>query len=565
MKIVKGAFFFLFILLAACGHRDERQIPNRQGVTTNKAMVVSAHPLASRVGADIMKKGGNAVDAAIAVHFALAVVHPAAGNIGGGGFMVFRTNTGAYHSLDYREKAPALASRNMYLNELGEVDPEKSRLGYLAAGVPGSVDGMVEAHQKFGSRPWPELVAPAIRLARDGFTLTENEANGLNYNQENFEKYNMMAPEFLMKSEWQEGDTIYYHDLANTLERIGEFGRAGFYEGETARLIVREMERGDGLISYEDLINYQSVWRAPISFDYKAYKITSMAPPSSGGVAIRQLFQIVEPFPMRDWGPDHENAIHLMVEAEKLVYADRAKYLGDPDFVDVPVQQLTENNYLMERMSSIDFAKTTAADEIYAGTFLAESEETTHFSIVDPFGNAVSSTTTLNGGYGSKVVVAGAGFFLNNEMDDFSAKPGTPNMYGLVGGEANAIVPNKRMLSSMTPTIVEKDNELFMVVGTPGGSTIITSVFQTILNVIEFDMNMQGAVDFERFHHQWRPDFIQYEPGRFTDFASDALTRKGHDLRERSSIGRVDAILILDDGRLEGGADPRGDDAAVGF
>lgn len=565
MKIVKVTLLFLLIFFVACEHRDVRQISNRQGLIAEKAMVVSAHPLASQVGADIMKDGGNAIDAAIAVHFALAVVHPAAGNIGGGGFMVYRTAAGKYHTLDYREKAPATASRNMYLNEFGEADPEKSRLGYLAAGVPGSVDGMVAVHQKFGSKPWRELVAPAIILARDGFSLTENEANGLNYNQEYFEKYNTVTPDFLMNSEWQEGDTIYYHDLANTLERIAEYGRAGFYEGETARLIVEEMERGGGLISYEDLMNYQSVWRDPISFDYKEYNITSMGPPSSGGVAIMQLFQMVEPFPFKDWGPDHENTIHLMVEAEKLVYADRAKYLGDPDFVDVPVQQLTDKEYLKDRISSIDFEETTPAGEIYAGTLLTESEETTHFSVVDPFGNAVSSTTTLNGGYGSKVVVAGAGFFLNNEMDDFSAKPGAPNMYGLVGGEANAIAPSKRMLSSMTPTIVEKNGKLFMVVGTPGGSTIITSVFQSIINVVEFDMNMQGAVDFERFHHQWKPDFIQYEPGRLTEFTSKELRRKGHELKERASIGRVDAILVLKDGRLEGGADPRGDDIAVGF
>jgi gamma-glutamyltranspeptidase/glutathione hydrolase len=565
MKIFKGIAFLYLIILVACEHRDIREIPNRQGLIVEKAMVVSAHPLASKVGVEIMKDGGNAIDAAIAVHFALAVVYPAAGNIGGGGFLVYRSRDGASYTLDYREKAPAAASRDMYLDEFGEVNAEKSKLGHLAAGVPGSVDGMVEAHKKFGSRPWRELLAPAIRLARDGFVLTENEADGLNHNQKHFQNYNTITPEFLMNSSWQKGDTIYFLELANTLERMAEYGRAGFYEGETASMMVEEMRRGGGLITYKDLVDYQSVWRDPISFKYKEYKITSMGPPSSGGVAINQLFQMAELFPLKDWGPDHENTIHLIVEAEKRVYADRAKYLGDPDFIEIPVKNLTDKQYLTERLSNIDFAKTTPSEEIFAGTFQTESEETTHFSVIDQYGNAVSSTTTLNGGYGSKVVVAGAGFLLNNEMDDFSAKPGTPNMYGLVGGEANAIAPNKRMLSSMTPAIVEKNNQLFMVVGTPGGSTIITSVFQTIINVIEFDMNMQGAVDFQRFHHQWEPDYIQFEEGRFTDFATNQLRGKGHDFIERSSIGRVDAILVLEGGKLEGGADPRGDDAANGF
>jgi gamma-glutamyltranspeptidase/glutathione hydrolase len=540
-------------------------LPNQQGVIAEKAMVVSAHPLASQVGVDIMQKGGNAVDAAIAVHFALAVVYPAAGNIGGGGFMVYRTHDGDYYSLDYREKAPLASSRNMYLNEFGEVDSEKSRYGYLASGVPGSVDGMVTMHERFGCLSWKELLEPSIRLAEEGFTLTEKEANALNNNQGNFEKYNMITPDFLIKEEWREGDKIYYRDLAKTLARISIQSRAGFYEGETARLIVEEMERGGGLITYEDLSSYQSVWRDPITFAYKNFIITSMGPPSSGGVAIHQLFKMIEPYPLNDWGPDHENTIHIITEAEKYVYADRAKYLGDPDFVEIPVGKLTNTRYLLDRIANTDFEKASTADEIYAGVFPEESEETTHFSVVDPLGNAVSSTTTLNGGFGSKVVVDGAGFLLNNEMDDFSAKPGFPNMYGLIGGEANAIAPNKRMLSSMTPTIVEKNGDLFMVVGTPGGSTIITSVFQTILNVIEFDMHMQAAVNFQRFHHQWKPDYIQVEPGRFMEYTTNALIKKGHEIKERNAIGRVDAILVLGDGKLEGGADPRGDDASIGF
>jgi gamma-glutamyltranspeptidase/glutathione hydrolase len=555
---------FLLLLFLACQSPEKRQIPNRQGLVAQQAIVVSAHPLASEAGMLVMKDGGNAIDAAVAVHFALAVVHPAAGNIGGGGFMVYREKSGAFYTLDYREKAPEAATRDMYLDSLGEAVPEMSRLGNLAAGVPGSVDGMVELHRKFGSKPWKDLLIPAIHLAREGFALTEKEAMGLNHNAGNFRKYNEILPQHLLRN-WQPGDTIYHLDLSNTLERIALNGRSGFYEGETARLIVAQMERGGGLITHNDLQNYHSVWRKPISFSYKNYQVTSMGPPSSGGLAILQLFKMIEPYPLREWGPDHERTIHLIVEAEKRVYADRAEYLGDSDFVEIPLAELSNDAYLKERMSTVDFRRTTPADEIFAGVFTHEHEQTTHFSIVDPYGNAASSTTTLNGGYGSKVVVPGAGFLLNNEMDDFSAKPGTPNMYGLVGGEANAIAPNKRMLSSMTPTIVEKDGSLFMVVGTPGGSTIITSVMQTIINVIEFDMHMQAAVDFPRFHHQWKPDYIQVEEGRIMDYTQRRLIRKGHSVKTRSSIGRVDAVLVREDGTLEGGADPRGDDAAAGF
>ena len=557
-------FTFLFIT-SSCRLDRQRENSNRQGILAEKAMVVSAHQLASQVGIDVLKNGGNAIDAAVAVHFALAVVYPGAGNIGGGGFLVYRTNKGEFYTLDYREKAPENATRDMYVNDSGEVDNEKSRLGHLATGVPGSVDGMVTAHGKFGNLSWEELIIPAIRLAEDGFLLTEKEASKLNNARERIEKFNTINPENLIRDSWQKGDMIYYNDLAKTLLNIAKNGRAGFYKGETANLIVKEMERGNGLITHIDLENYSSVWRNPIQFNYKEYQITSMGPPSSGGVAIAQLFSMIEQFPVKDWGIDDIQSIHAIVESEKLVFADRAKYLGDPDFVHIPIYKLIDSTYNIGRAAEISFNNTRLAENVTAGPIVQEHEETTHFSIIDQFGNAVASTTTLNGGFGNHVVVGGAGFFLNNEMDDFSAKPGSPNMYGLVGGEANAIVPAKRMLSSMTPTIVEKEGELFMVVGTPGGSTIITSVFQTILNVVDFGLNMQGAVDFPRFHHQWKPDYIQYENDRFVKQTFEELRVLGHSFEERSAIGRVDAILVLDDGTLEGAADPRGDDAAMGF
>lgn len=558
------AIFFI-LCITSCNTSPDEYFQNKQGIIAEQAMVVSAHPLASHVGLEILKNGGNAIDAAIGVHFALAVVYPGAGNIGGGGFIVYRTKTGEYYSLDYREKAPFLSSRDMYLDDSLKADNEKSRLGHLAAGVPGSVDGMATAHQRFGSMSWKELIQPSIELARNGFPLTEKEAKKLNRAQERFTKYNTVVPSNLIKESWKKGDTIYYSDLAKTLSNIAERGRAGFYEGETANFIVSEMRRGNGLISHEDLTNYRSIWRDPITFSYKNYSMTSMGPPSSGGVALAQLFSMAEQFPLKSWGINHTNTIHAITESEKMVYADRAAYLGDPDFVDVPIMDLTRKGYNQKRALNIDFNKALLPDELAAGNPENEHEETTHFSIIDSYGNAVSSTTTLNGGFGNHVVVGGAGFFLNNEMDDFSAKPGSPNMYGLIGGEANAIEPNKRMLSSMTPTIVEKKDRLFMVVGTPGGSTIITSVFQTILNVIEFDLHMQGAVNYPRFHHQWKPNFIFYERDRFEDALIIDLGKLGHEFNERPSIGRVDAILVLEDGTLEGGADPRGDDAAAGF
>ncbi|MDH5379861.1 MAG: gamma-glutamyltransferase [Cyclobacteriaceae bacterium] len=555
--------FIFFLVLTSCQQQESEN--NQKGVISDSAMVVSAHPLASQVGIEILKKGGNAIDAAIAVQFALAVTHPSAGNIGGGGFMVIRLADGQLNSLDFREAAPKASHRDMYLDETGEVIENLSTLGHLASGVPGTVDGMVNAHNKYGQLAWEEIVQPAVELALNGFTLTKKEASGLVSNQENFQTLNTQAPEFLLGN-WKEGDTIKYIDLGHALERIRDHKRAGFYEGKTADDIVAEMQRGNGIISYEDLQEYQSEWRKPLEDYYKGYKIISMPPPSSGGVALIQLLKIVEGFPIHKWGWNQKETIHVMVEAERRVYADRASYLGDPDFIKVPVKELTDEGYLTERMSNFNLTQATPSDSVSAGIFnLYESMETTHFSVVDKFGNAVAVTTTLNGGYGSKVVVSGSGFILNNEMDDFSIKPGYPNMFGLIGGEANAIQPQKRMLSSMTPTIIEKDRKLYMVVGTPGGATIITSVYQVILNVIEHKMTMHEAVNAKRFHSQWKPDIISIENSAIDSVTLEKLTEMGHTISTRGSIGRVDAILVLENNKLEGGADLRGDDTAIGY
>ena len=556
----------LILLLAICIGACTNQIKEKiTGQLAESVMVVSAHPLASKVGVDILKKGGNAVDAAIATQFALAVVHPVAGNIGGGGFMVLRMASDSSATLDYREKAPAAATPTMYIGETGELVEGLSTEGHLASGIPGTVAGLVEAHAKFSKLPWKDLVQPAIDLARNGFQLTKKEASGLNEIQKDLVRLNTVSPDFLLKEEWKEGDIIHWLDLANTLERIRDNGKAGFYEGKTADDLVAEMTRGKGIITHDDLKNYQAVWRKPVTGFYKGYKIISMPPPSSGGIALMQLLKSVEPFPITEWGWNSTKTIHLMTEAERRVYADRAAHLGDPDFFDVPVDMLMDSVYTASRMKTFDMNKATPSTSIKEGSLTGESDQTTHLSVVDKEGNAVSVTTTLNGGYGSQVIVDGSGFFMNNEMDDFSAKPGTPNMYGVIGGEANKILPHKRMLSSMTPTIVEKDGKLLMVVGTPGGSTIITSVFQTILNVLEHDMTMQEAVTAKRVHSQWFPDMIFNEIDALTNEDSLALVKLGHAFKARGGIGRVDAILIRKDGKLEGGADPRGDDTAEGY
>jgi gamma-glutamyltranspeptidase/glutathione hydrolase len=539
---------------------------NRKALEFKKGAVVSAHPEATAVGVAILKKGGNAVDVTVAVKFALAVVYPNAGNIGGGGFLIYRSAKGEINSMDFREKAPALASKDMYLDVNGNPISEKSKEGHLAAGVPGTVAGMVELHKKYGKLKWADLVEPAYQLATKGFKITKQQANELNRLKSKFQHFNPLGTVFVKnEGEWKEGDLLVQDELANTMRLIRDKGRAGFYEGEVADYIAAEMKRGGGLISKEDLKNYHAAWRTPIVGTYKGYKVITMPPTSSGGIALVQLLKSIENYPLAKWGHNADSTIQVMVEAERRVYADRAKHLGDPDFWKVPQEELLAPAYNVGRMANLNWNKATPSSEIQAGEFARkESEETTHFSVVDKDGNAVSLTTTINTSYGNYVVVKGAGFFLNNEMDDFSVKPGTPNYFGLVGYEANAIAPNKRMLSSMTPTILEKDGKLAMVVGTPGGSTIITSVFQTIINVIDFGMDMQEAVNARKFHHQWLPDRVDLEPNALTPEVQQKLEAKGYTFYKRNSIGRVDAILVTKKGRYQTGADPRGDDTAGG-
>jgi gamma-glutamyltranspeptidase/glutathione hydrolase len=556
-------FCFAGVLCTGCaggqlGHNSSNEYRN--------GMVVSAKEQASEVGLMILKKGGNAVDAAVAVQFALAVVYPNAGNIGGGGYMIYRSATGEVNALDFREKAAGLATRDMYLDSAGTPIVEKSLYGHLAAGVPGTVSGMCAAHKKYGRLKWTDLLEPAIALASEGFAISKRQATELNGLHDRFLALNPRGTALLNNKQWVAGDKLVQKELAHTLELIKDKGNEGFYGGVVADSLVAEMKRGSGIMSLNDLKNYKAVWRKPVVGQYRGYKVIAMPPTSSGGIALIQLLEAVEPYPLQRWGYNADSTVQLIVEAERRVYADRATYLGDPDFIKVPQTQLMAPAYMKSRMRDFSWAKATSSTEIKAGVMVSpEHEETTHYSIVDKDGNAVSITTTLNGSYGSTVVVKGAGFLLNNEMDDFSVKPGAPNMYGLVGGEANAIAPGKRMLSSMTPAILEKDGQLFMVVGTPGGSTIITSVFQTILNVIDFDMDMQSAVSAKKFHHQWLPDEVQVEEGALDSVTVIKLNKKGYQVVPRGPIGRVDAILKTKWGYYQGGADPRGDDKALGW
>ncbi len=534
-----------------------------------KAMVVAADSNAVRAGVEILQKGGNAVDAAVAVGFALAVTYPQAGNIGGGGFMVIRFVDGKTHSIDYREKAPTLANRDMYLDANGKAITEKSRFGHLAAGVPGAVDGLLYAQEKFGRKKINEVLSPAIKLAEKGFPLHHSFAEDLENNIEEFKIFPATLKSFSKNGlPYKEGEILIQKDLANTLKRISQNGRDGFYKGKTADLIVEEMQRGGGLITHEDLANYKAKERETVRSTYRGYEIISMAPPSSGGTALIQILNILEGYDLKSFGWNSAKSVHTIAEAMRRVYADRAEFLGDPDFVKVPSDWLLSKKYSNERRATIQNDKATPSSEIKNGIApIYESPQTTHYSVVDKDGNCVSVTTTLNGGFGSYVTVDGAGFLLNNEMDDFSAKPGVPNMFGLIGGEANAIVPQKRMLSSMTPTIILKDGKPFLVIGTPGGATIITTVLQVILNIIDYDMNLREAIDAPRIHHQWLPDQIFYEQRALSVDTIEKLKSMGHKLVERKSTSGLAEGIMFDykNNILLGYSDARGYGAAIGY
>ena len=560
--------YFLSITLLLCLFVSCKQIDKSsvKGLITEHAMVVSARAEASEIGSAILKKGGNAFDAMCATQLALAVAYPFAGNIGGGGFMVYRKANGDIGSIDFREKAPLAATKNMYLDELGEVIPNKSILGAMAVGVPGTIAGVFEVHEKLGSLPIEDIFDPVINLAYKGVTVTKKQEQKIKKYQPLFLEANKQP--IILDTLWKTNDVIKYPELAKTLERILKHGRDEFYKGETAKILAKFIQDNGGIITEEDLAKYKAKWRTPITFTYDDLKIISMAPPASGGICLAQIMTMLQPFHLDEYGHNSLKTIQAITEAERRAYADRSFYLGDSDFVEIPIETLIKDDYLSGRMIDFSFEKATLSSDVSHGNIkIIESDETTHYSIVDQFGNAIAATTTLNGAYGSKLYCSELGFFLNNEMDDFSSKPGEPNMFGLIGAEANSIQPEKRMLSSMTPTIVEKNDKLYMTLGTPGGSTIITSVLQTILNVHEFGMTMQEAVDAPRFHHQWLPDEIRMEPNAFDKKLVKQLEILGYSINEKDSpvIGKVDGILVLDDNSYEGGADYRGDDTAVGF
>ena len=547
------------------------QYPRAEPEYAKNGMVVSASRLASEAGVNILKKGGNAIDAAVATGFTLAVTHPQAGNIGGGGFLVAHMAYGESFSLDFREMAPSMAHRDMYLDDSSNVVPGLSLYSHLAAGTPGSVDGLLRIWRDHGSGniSLRQLLLPAIQLAERGFSISYGFARVLNIFHDFFINDDGAKAVFIKKNgePWRAGDKLVQRDLARTLKLISRKGRAGFYEGKTAQLIKREMAEGNGFITKDDLDNYRSVYRTVVTGNFKDLDIISMGPPSSGGVLLIQMLNMLEQYPLDTLGWNSSDYIHLLTEIERRAYADRAEHMGDPDFWEVPVSMLVSKEYAFERIQNISMEKATKSSVVKAGDPLAyESRETTHYSVIDKNGNAVSVSTTLNTSFGCGVLVEGAGFFLNNEMDDFSAKPGTPNIFGLIGNEANAIQPYKRPLSSMTPTIVLKNGEPFLIIGTPGGSTIITTVMQIILNVAIHGMDIQEAVSVPRVHSQWLPDAIIVEQRSLSKDVEQNLINRGHTIRSYrwSTIGQANGIMIGEKG-FYGGADPRGENATEGY
>lgn len=556
--------FLILIFFISC--KTEQTPIKKTGLISENAMVVTAREEASEIGLSILKQGGNAFDAMAATELALAVAFPFAGNIGGGGFMVYRTYDGQTGTLDFREKAPLAAHQDMYLDENREVIPGKSTLGAMAIGVPGTIAGIFAAHDKLGSLPIENIIDPVIALARKGVVVTKVQENSLNKARDLI--IQTSGANTLFSKTYKAGDTIKHVAFAETLTAIKNNGRDEFYKGATAKRIIDFLQKYGSIITLKDLEKYEAKWREPITFNYKDLKITSMSPPSSGGVCLGQILKMIEPYDLKSYGHNSLEAVQLVAEASRRAYADRSYYLGDPDFAEIPLDTLLSNAYLSQRMATFNFNQATPSSSLSQGniTMSQESNETTHYSIVDSFGNAVSVTTTLNGAYGSKLYSEELGFFFNNEMDDFSSKPGEPNMFGLIGAEANRIEPEKRMLSSMTPTIIEKEGELWMVLGTPGGSRIITTVLQTILNVYEFDMTMQEAADAPRFHHQWFPDEITFEEG-FSNNLLHNLKLKGYTTTQNEALilGSITAILVLEDGKYEAGADKRRDNKGLGF